>query len=62
MQLKSIVGSHFANYDEANEAANLVFENKVVPVFSENNIASLPEMMDQMYYGKTYGKIVFNHC
>ena len=29
MQLKSIVGSHFANYDEANEAAKLIFENKI---------------------------------
>lgn len=61
MQLKSIIGSHFANYDEANEAAKLVFENKVTPIFSENDIASLPEMMDKMYSGKTYGKIVFNH-
>jgi crotonyl-CoA reductase len=61
MQLKSIVGSHFANYDEANEAAKLVFESKITPDFSENHIASLPEMMDKMYSGKTFGKIVFNH-
>ncbi|MBL6679144.1 MAG: crotonyl-CoA carboxylase/reductase [Flavobacteriaceae bacterium] len=61
MQLKSIIGSHFANYDEANEAAKLVFENKITPVFSKNHINSLPKMMDEMYNGKTHGKIVFNH-
>jgi len=61
MQLKTIIGSHFANYDEANEAAKLVFESKIVPVFIKKNINSLPEMMDEMYYGKTYGKVVFNH-
>ncbi|MDA9985246.1 crotonyl-CoA carboxylase/reductase [Flavobacteriaceae bacterium] len=61
MQLKSIIGSHFANYDEADQAAKLVFENKITPIFSKNDISSLPEMMDQMYFGKTHGKIVFKH-
>ena len=62
MQLKSIIGSHFANYDEANEAANLVFDKKIVPVvYSKTNIKELPKMMDKMYSGKTHGKIVFKH-
>ena len=62
MQLKSIIGSHFANYDEANEAANLVFDKKIVPVvYSKTSIKELPKMMDKMYSGKTHGKIVFKH-
>jgi len=62
MQLKSIIGSHFANYDEANAAAKLIFERKVIPTLhSQNKIFLLPKMMDEMYKGKTYGKIVFNH-
>jgi len=61
IQLKSIIGSHFANYDEAYNAAKLVFENKITPVYSKNDISSLPKMMDEMYYGKTYGKVVFTH-
>lgn len=61
MQLKSIIGSHFANYDEAYNAAKLVFDNKITPVYSKNDICLLPKMMDKMYYGKTYGKVVFTH-
>lgn len=61
MQLKSIIGSHFANYNEASEAAKLVFDNKVTPIFSVNEINSLPKMMDQMYLGKSIGKLVFDH-
>lgn len=62
MQLKSIIGSHFANYDEANAAAKLIFERKVIPTLhSQNKISLLPKMMDQMYKGQTFGKIVFNH-
>lgn len=62
MQLKSIIGSHFANYDEAYEAAKLVFDNRIIPVvYSKTNIKELPKMMDEMYSGKTHGKIVFKH-
>ncbi len=62
MQLKSIIGSHFANYNEATLASELIFNNKVDPlIHSVNNIDKLPDMMDKMYYGNTYGKIVFNH-
>ncbi len=62
MQLKSIVGSHFANYNEATLASELIFDNKIKPlIHSINHIDKLPEMMDKMYSGITYGKIVFNH-
>ena len=62
MQLKSIIGSHFANYDEATKAADLIFNNKIKPIIhSVNKIEDLPTRMDEMYAGNTFGKIVFNH-
>ena len=62
MQLKTIIGSHFANYNEASFASELIFSGKVNPlIHSINDIQKLPKMIDKMYLGKTYGKIVFNH-
>ncbi len=62
MQLKTIIGSHFANYNEASFASDLIFNGKINPlIHSINDIEKLPEMMDKMYLGNTYGKIVFNH-
>ena len=62
MQLKSIVGSHFANYHEAQQASNLIFNKKIRPIiYKFSSIDDLPELMDDMYLGKTHGKIVFNH-
>ena len=62
MQLKSIIGSHFANYDEATKAAELIFSRKIKPIIhSINEIKELPKRMDEMYTGKTFGKIVFKH-
>ena len=62
MQLKTIIGSHFANYNEACLAANLIFTNQVKPlIHSINDINNLPLMMDKMHSNQTYGKIVFNH-
>ena len=62
MSLKSIIGSHFANYEEATQAAQLVFNGKVNPlIHSVNKIEELPKMMDAMYSSSTYGKIVFAH-
>lgn len=62
MSLKTLVGSHFANYFEAEKAAKLVFEGKINPlIHSVNKIQDLPKMMDAMYSGSTYGKIVFTH-
>ena len=62
MSLKRIIGSHFANYHEAEHSARLVFEGKIDPlVHSVNPIEKLPQMMDAMYANATYGKIVFLH-
>lgn len=62
MSLKKILGSHFANYYEAEKAAQLVFDGKINPlIHSVNHISKLPEMMDAMYANSTYGKIVFLH-
>lgn len=62
MSLKKIIGSHFANYYEAQQAAQLVFDGKINPlIHSVNHIDKLPEMMDAMYANSTYGKIVFLH-
>lgn len=62
MSVKSLIGSHFANYHEAERAAQLVFDGKINPlIHSVNHISKLPEMMDAMYSNSTYGKIVFTH-
>jgi crotonyl-CoA reductase len=62
MSLKHLIGSHFANYHEAEQAAKLVFAGKINPlIHSVNPIADLPKMMDAMYANSTYGKIVFTH-
>ena len=62
MQLKTIIGSHFANYNEASSASELIFNKKINPlIHSISDIEKLPKMMDRMYHGNTYGKIVFNH-
>ena len=62
MQLKKIIGSHFANYYEAEQAANLTFNKNIRPViYSYSPINNLPKLMDEMYLGNTHGKIVFNH-
>ena len=62
MSVKRIIGSHFANYSEAKNAAELIFSGKIKPViFDYVSIDELPKMADLMYKNKTYGKIVFNH-
>ncbi len=62
MSLKKIIGSHFANYYEAEKAAQLVFDKKITPLLhSINHIDKLPKMMDAMHSNSTYGKIVFLH-
>tara|TARA_A100001015_G_scaffold315471_1_gene427353 strand:- start:5870 stop:7045 length:1176 start_codon:yes stop_codon:yes gene_type:complete len=62
MSLKRIIGSHFANYYEAQKAAELIWSEKIKPVIhSVSSINDLPKMADLMYYGHTYGKIVFKH-
>ena len=62
MQLKTIIGSHFANYNEAVLASELIFSGKIKPlIHSVNDIEKIPYMMDQMFLGNTYGKILFEH-
>ncbi|MDC3298709.1 crotonyl-CoA carboxylase/reductase [bacterium] len=62
MELKSIIGSHFANYREAFDAAQLVFDGKIkTEVFETVPIEKLPQMADAMWQRETYGKIVFTH-
>ncbi len=62
MSVKKIIGSHFANYHESVQAAQLIFDGKINPlIHSVNHIDKLSEMMDAMYSNSTYGKIVFSH-
>ena len=62
MEVKSIIGSHFANYHEAKEASRLINSKKVIPVIHDiYPIEKIGEMMDKMYKGETFGKIVFQH-
>ena len=62
MELKTLIGSHFANYAEASEALALVASGQIVPVIDfVNPIALLPEKLDDMFQGRVTGKIVFDH-
>ena len=62
MSLKSIIGSHFANFYEAEQAANLIFDGMVNPlIYKVTSISELPKMADLMYRNENYGKIVFLH-
>ncbi len=62
MELKRIIGSHFANKKEAEEAASLIFEGKVKPLIHSNNkINKLGEMADKLHSEDISGKIVFDH-
>ncbi len=62
MSLKKIIGSHFANYNEATEASKLVFDGKIKPlIHSVNKISKLPKMIDTMHNNDSHGKIVFLH-
>ena len=62
MSLKKIIGSHFANYKEATDAAELVFNGKITPlIFDCFDISDLPRLADAMYQNKCYGKVVFLH-
>jgi crotonyl-CoA reductase len=62
MNCKSIVGSHFSNYYEASQAADLIFNNKIKPIIhSYTSIDTLPIYADLMYNSNGFGKYVFNH-
>jgi crotonyl-CoA reductase len=58
MKLKSIVGSHFANYKEAWEANQLISEGKIQPVLSEVfTRSSRPASRRQVHHNQHEGKI-----
>ena len=62
MELKSILGSHFANKAEAEEASSLIFNKKVEPlIHSFTEIENLDKMADMLSGEDVSGKIVFNH-
>ncbi len=62
MDVKKLIGSHFANYLEADQAMDLVRKGLIKPiVHSINPISALPEKMDAMYSGEIYGKVIFEH-
>ena len=62
MELKSIIGSHFANNYEAHSALELIKSGKIKPVVdSVNPIENIKEKIDEMYKGNAIGKIVFTH-
>lgn len=63
MQVKSLIGSHFASYEEAKEAAEWIGSGKVRPVVhSVNDFSQLGARMDEMSRNETFGKIVFRHA
>jgi len=62
MELKTLIGSHFANYAEASSALKLVEKGFVNPIIdSISHIDELPKKMDAMYKGEVTGKIIFTH-
>ena len=62
MEVKTVIGSHFANYSEAQDASNLVASGQIVPkIYGIYEISKLGQLMDEMFRGKTFGKIVFRH-
>lgn len=62
MELKSIIGSHFANKEEAEKASSLIFDKKIIPlIHSSNKIEKLGDMADKLSNEDVSGKIVFTH-
>lgn len=62
MELKSIIGSHFANNYEAHSALELINSGRIIPVVdSVNPIDAIHNKIDDMYNGNAIGKIVFRH-
>ena len=62
MELKTLIGSHFANNYEAQQALELVRSGSIAPVVdSVSHISELPQKMDDMLRGDVMGKIVFSH-
>lgn len=62
MEVKSLIGSHFANYSEAHAANSLVFEKKISTTTEQIiTFKEIPEYLDKMYFRKgVFGKIGVN--
>jgi crotonyl-CoA reductase len=57
MQVKSVIGSHIANRQEAAEANQLVMERRIVPVVSQQAaFAELPALLDHLRAGRVVFK------
>ena len=62
MDLKKIIGCHFANYREAAEAASLIESGVIVPYISSvRPLCEIGSFLDHVYAGESVGKIVLNH-
>ena len=58
MNVKTLIGSHIANEQEAWEANQLVVEDKIKPVASEViRFEDLPTWIDRLHAGQTVGKV-----
>ena len=58
MKLKSIIGSHFANYREAWAANQLICEGKIVPPLSAvETLATVGDAAYQVHHNLHEGKI-----
>jgi crotonyl-CoA reductase len=59
MQVKSVIGSHISNRQEAAEANQLVMEKRIVPVVSHQAaFGELPVLLDHLRAGRVVGKAV----
>ncbi|MHC8733882.1 crotonyl-CoA carboxylase/reductase [Arenicellales bacterium IMCC56312] len=62
MDLKKIIGCHFANYLEAAEAAKLIESGAIAPYISSvRPLCEIGSLLDHVYAGESVGKIVLNH-
>ena len=58
MEVKTVIGGHFANYSEAQDASNLVASGQMVPkIYGIYEISKLGQLMDEMFHGRTFRKL-----
>jgi crotonyl-CoA reductase len=59
MQVKSVIGCHISNRQEAAEANRLVMDKRIVPVVSHQaDFSELPDLLDHLRSGRVVGKAV----
>jgi len=59
MQVKSVIGCHISNRQEAAEANRLVMDQRIVPVVSHQaDYSELPDLLDHLRSGRVVGKAV----